>query len=187
VAKDFIISYTMRKIIILINIIIIFSSGNCFAEVNSQKKEESIRELIIRLDNEYIFLEESLKKIEKNIWDFPTTILNLSIIKRSSDIKITSIEIYDNNKLLEGHVYTPVENEALNSGGRHQLYSKEITGGNRNLGIIYFWAEKDKPQQKGELFIPLNMPRGKDIYIELSLEKRKDKVELRVTKFEFDG
>jgi len=96
-------------------------------------------------------------------------------------------EIYDNNKLLEGHVYTPVENEALNSGGRHQLYSKEITGGNRNLGIIYFWAEKDKPQQKGELFIPLNMPRGKDIYIELSLEKRKDKVELRVTKFEFDG
>ncbi|MBI3583180.1 MAG: hypothetical protein HY096_04425 [Nitrospinae bacterium] len=177
----------MRKIIIIVNIIITFLSCNCFAEVNSQKMEEPIRELIIRLNNEYISLEESLRKFEKNIWDFPTTILNLSIIKRSSDINITSIEIYDNSKLLEGHIYTPIENEAINSGGRHQLYNKEIAGGNRNLGIIYFWTEKDKPQQKGELSIPLNISRGKDVYIELSLEKRKDKVELRVSKFEFDG
>lgn len=179
--------FKMIKIIILINAVIIFLSGNSFAEVNSQKKEESVRELIIRLNDEYISLEESLKKFEKNIWDFPTTILNLSIIKRVTDIKITSIEILDNNKLLDGHFYTPVENEALDLGGRHQLYNKEITGGNRSLGIIYFWAEKDKPQQKGELSIPINIPRGKDIYIELSFEKRKDKVELRVTKLEFHG
>ena len=170
----------------LINLLIIFLSDNCLAEVKSQNKDESIRELIIRLDNEYLSLDETLKNFEKNIWDFPTTILNISILKRNIDIKITLIEILDNNKLLEGHIYTPLENEALDSGGRHQLYNREITGGNRILGIVYFWAEKDKPQQRGEMTIPINIPRGRDIYIELSLEKRKDKIELRVSKLEFN-
>src|SRR3990167_6561558 len=84
----------------LINLLIIFLSDNCLAEVKSQNKDESIRELIIRLDNEYLSLDETLKKFEKNIWDFPTTILNISILKRNIDIKITLIEILDNNKLL---------------------------------------------------------------------------------------
>ena len=53
----------------LINLLIIFLSDNCLAEVKSQNKDESIRELIIRLDNEYLSLDETLKKFEKNIWD----------------------------------------------------------------------------------------------------------------------
>jgi hypothetical protein len=175
----------MKRYFILIALFIVFLAHISFAEDNSEKKEETIRELIIRLNNEYLSLNESLRKLEKNIWDFPSTALNLSVIKRGSDIKLISLEVLDNNVLLKSHFYTSFENEALESGGRHQFYSKEINGGNRSISVIYYWSEKDKQAQKGEMLFPIYIPKGKDTFIEFSFEKIRDKLELKISQIAF--
>ncbi|MFQ5900337.1 MAG: hypothetical protein ACE5IH_02145 [Thermodesulfobacteriota bacterium] len=147
-----------------------------FAEENG-----SIRELINRLNKEYIFLDEALDKLEENIRDFPDTTLNLSVIKRSTDIMLVSIEVLDSNsnRLLKNHIYTPLENKALNAGGRQQLYSGEIGKGRHRLNVIYYWMIEDAPPQKGEALITLSVSPGKNYSIELSFEKRGNKIKLR--------
>lgn len=168
-----------------VSLLIVFLNNVCPVKAESRRGEETIRDLITRLNNEYISINESLKKLEKNIWNFPSTTLNISVANRNSDIKLISIELLDGVKLVESHFYTPIENEALWNGGRHQLFHKEIKEGNRRLVAVYYWIEGNKPPSKGEEIIPIHITWGKDTFIEFFFEKKEGKVDLKVSQIDF--
>ncbi|OGV97681.1 MAG: hypothetical protein A3I04_05005 [Nitrospinae bacterium RIFCSPLOWO2_02_FULL_39_110] len=168
-----------------VSLLIVFLNNVCPVKAESQKREESIRDLITRLNNEYISIDESLKKLEKNIWNFPSTTLNISVVNRNSEIKLISIELLDGIKLLESHFYTPLENEALWNGGRHQFFHKEVREGNRRLVAVYYWVEGNKPPSKGEEIISVNITWGKDTFVQFFFEKKDGKVDLQVSQIDF--
>ena len=103
----------MKIAISTIGMLIFFVHAACSAEFSPQKQEKSIRELIIHLNNEYRFLDAELKKLEDDIKAFPHTTLSISVIKRDNTVKLISLEIFDGERPLGKHIYTTLENEAM--------------------------------------------------------------------------
>lgn len=175
------------KILIALAGVIIFFNSIALAEVPPPGRRDSARHLIIQLNNNYNFLDKELKKLEEDIKVFPRTTLHLSAVNKAvnSDIKLLSIEAQDNDKLIESHIYSALENEALAAGGRQQLYQGEVREGEHVLKVTYYWTEEDGPPQKGETYITFSMLKGMTYSIELSLTEKGNNVVLDSSQFEF--
>ena len=168
----------MKIAISTIGMLIFFVHAACSAEFSPQKQEKSIRELIIHLNNEYRFLDAELKNLEDDIKEFPHTTLSISVIKRNNTVRLISLEIFDGDRPLGKHIYTTLENEAMEDGGRHQVFEGEIKEGNHTLKAIYYWVRKDKSPQKDETTIPVSISLGNSSFLELSFDKKENKIGL---------
>lgn len=153
-------------------------------EATPEEKAEVIRNLIIQLNSTYSYLNKSLKELEEGIGALPPTVLNISVRKRGKDIKLLSMDIQDNDKPLESHLYLPAENEALSAGGRHQIYNGAFREGTHKLKVTYYWKE-EASTQKGEVVIPVSITLGKSYFIDLSILKTGDRVELLHSQLDF--
>jgi len=158
--------------------LILVANSVCFAESVYSNQEESLNELINRLNNNYDLINKSLKKLETNLNNYPHTTLTMSVVKGDKNINIVSIEVLDLDYPLHSHIYTPLENKALESGSRHQLFRGEIKEGGHTLKIIYYWAEGGAPPAKGEILINLFLISSKNYFIQLSFENKEGKIEL---------
>jgi hypothetical protein len=157
----------------------------CHAQLPTPGRGDTTRHLIIRLGNDYTLLDTALKELEGDIKGFPSTTLNLSAVSRDTEgFRLISIEVRDDVRLLGSHIYTPLENDALAAGGRHELYQGEAREGNRQLRVTYYWAGEDMSPQKGEVFIPLSVSKGMGYFIELFLVKSGEQAALHYTQFE---
>lgn len=165
--------------------IIIFFNAVALAQDPPPYRKDSARRLIIRLNSNYLLLDRSLKGLEDEIKKFPDTTLILSAVNKSGEIRLLSIEVWDDLRLIGSHIYTTVENEALAAGGRHELYQSEVREGSRRLRVAYSWTGDGESPQKGEIFIPITISKGMNYFIELSLEQRGKEAGLYYTKFEF--
>jgi len=152
-----------------------------------QDNEKYVRELIIRLNNNYIQLDRALKELDENVRDFPNTNIYLSVLKRDKGAELVSMEVWGNDELLKSHIYAPIENTALEAGGRHELFRGEIRKGNQILKVIYYWSEGNGAPQKEVLILPMTISPAKSYVIELSFEKKKDKLAVRHTQFDFSS
>lgn len=168
----------MKIAISTIGMLIFFVHVACSAESSPQKQEKSIRELIIHLNNEYRFLDAELKKLEDDIKEFPHTTLSISVIKRDNTVRLISLEIFDGDRPLGKHIYTTLENEAMEAGGRHQVFEAEIKEGNHTLKAVYYWTKTDKSPQKDETIIPVSISLGNSSFLELSFDKKENKIGL---------
>ncbi len=157
---------------------IMFFNAVSFAQEPPSYKKDSTRRLIIQLNRNYTLIDSSLKELEGEIKKFPDTTLILSALNKSGDTGLLSIEAWDNTRLLGGHTYTALENEALKAGGRDQIYQGEIREGSRNLRVEYYWSAEGKSAQKGEALIPVSISKGMSYFIDLSLEKKVEGVKL---------
>lgn len=175
------------KILIALAGVIIFFNSIALAEVPPPGRRDSARHLIIQLNNSYNVIDKELKELEEDIKVFPRTTLHLSAVNKAlnSDIRLVSIEAQDNARLIESHIYSALENEALAAGGRQQLYQGEVREGKHVLKVTYYWTGEDGPPQKGETYITFSMSKGMTYFIELSLAKKGDNVVLDSSQFEF--
>lgn len=170
-------------------LIMIFPNAMIWAEdeeATPEEKAEVIRNLIIQLNSTYSSLNKSLKELEEGIGALPDTILNISVRKRGKDIELLSLDIQDNDKPFESHLYLPAENEALNAGARHQIYHGAIRDGTHKLKVTYYWKEETSTQ-KGEAVIPITIMLGKSYFIDLSILKTGDRVQLLYSQLDFDS
>ena len=178
---------TKRTIAVITAIVMtIFSETVSSAgEVNRPESTEAIRSLIMQLNSTYISLNKSLKELEEGgIGALPDTILNISVRKREKDIKLLALDIQDNNKPFESHLYLPAEDEALNAGGRHQIYRGAITEGMHELKVKYYWKAQTSTQE-GVAVIPVTIKLGKSYFIDLSILKVGDRVQLVSSQLDF--
>lgn len=171
-------------VLLLLIAVCLFSAAASHAESLSDK---SIRELIIRLNDNYFLLNKHMQELEDNIKDFPGTLMEISVVKGDPYIELVSMEVWDKGNLLKNHVYTPIDNEALGMGGRHELYHGEVRKGAHIVKIVYYWKDEKKSVQKEEKIIPISIAAGTTQYVELSFEKRKDKLELIHTQLDFSN
>ncbi len=156
------------------------------AQYSSRKK--SVRRLIIDLDHEYRRLDEDIRKLDEFVHGFPGMMLHLTVKTKMADARLISLEVTDRRKPVSSHLYSPYENEAMDAGGRHDFYRGEVSEGVHELKVVYYWAEGEKPAQKGEAVVLVTVRPAKSYFIELSLEKKRGKqVELRANEFEFVG
>lgn len=164
---------------IAVIIMTIFSGTVSSAEeVNRPESAEAIRNLIMQLNSTYTSLNKSLKELEAGgIGTLPDTILNISVRKREKDIKLLALDIQDNNKPFESHLYLPAEDEALNAGGRHQIYRGAVTEGMHELKVKYYWKVQTSTQE-GMAIVPVSIKLGKNYFIDLSIIKVEDRVQL---------
>lgn len=175
------------KVFVAAAFIMIFINASAFAQNPSTYRKDSARRLIIQLNRSYTLIDSSLKELEGEIKKFPDTTLTLSILNKSGDAKLLSLDAWDDAMLLGGHTYTNVEDEALKAGGRDQLYQGEVREGSRNLRVEYYWISEGKSAQKGEMRIPISISKGMSYFIDLSLERRGEDVKLYHTLLEFSG
>lgn len=152
-----------------------------------QENEKYVRELIIRLNNNYIQLDRALKELDDTVRDFPNTNIYISVLKRDRTIELISMEVWGNDELLGAHIYAPIENSALEGGGRHELFRGEIRRGNQVLKVIYHWREGNAPPQKEALVLPITVSAAKSYVIELSFEKKKDRLVVSHTQLDFSS
>ena len=176
----------MKILISLVGIFSIFLTTLSFAEAGFYRKERPIKREIISLHNDYIQLNRELRELEADIRDFPATTLNFSVTKRIKNIQLVSVEISNKDGLIKSHIYTPLENEALEAGSRHQLYQAEVAAGSMILNVVAHWKEDNKVIRTTEAIITVFVTEGRDYFVELSLEKVKNKVGLLYSRLEFD-
>ncbi len=159
--------------------LLIVFSPSFSAQAISPDQENSIKDLINRLNKNYASLDKALKKLENGITDFSGTPLTLSVVKHDKSIRLVSLEVMDDINLLSSHIYTPLENRALEVGGRHQLYKGEINEGKRTLIVVCYWAGENEQPVKEEAFIKLFVVTGNEYFIELVVDKKENKVAIK--------
>ncbi|MBI5235315.1 MAG: hypothetical protein HY886_03600 [Deltaproteobacteria bacterium] len=173
---------------ISLSMLVFMNSAAFSSAAESQgKKGASIRELIVDLNKEYDALDEKIRAFDESIKSFPSTTLNLSVIKREAGIKLVSIDVVDNGRFVKGHVYAPIEDSALSAGGRHQLYLGEMDLGSHNLKIIYTWSDGGTNVKKGETTISLNVKAARTYLIELAIQKKGKEIEIRPYQLDFSN
>lgn len=169
--------------------LVMFFNSVSIAQVPPPGRRDTARNLIIQLNNNYLLLDRELKELEGDMRDFPKTTLSLSAVNkmREGDVRLVSIEVQDNARLLESHLYSAIENEALAAGGRHQMYQGETREGKHVLKVIYYWTGGDAPPQRGETYITFSISKGMTYFIELFLKKSGGNMSLDSSQFEFRG
>lgn len=175
------------KVFMAAAFIMIFFNAAALAQDPPSYSKDSARRLITQLNRSYTLIDRSLKELEGEIKKFPDTTLIIAAANKSSDTELLSLDAWDDTRLLGGHTYTAIENEALKAGGRDQLYQGEVREGSRNLRVEYYWISEGKSAQKGEMFIPVSISKGMSYFIDLSLEKRGEDVKLYHTLLEFNS
>ncbi|HLE09039.1 MAG TPA: hypothetical protein VI914_05365 [Thermodesulfobacteriota bacterium] len=156
----------------------------CFAGEGPKKDEESVRDMIIRLDKEYRFLNEGMGNLESKVKNFPNTSVDISVVKKDMDERLVYLEIRDNDRFLASHIYTQIENDAMRVGGRHQLYNAEIGEGIHNLKAIYYWTAGNDTPKKGAAEIIVSAKLSRRYFVEFLLQKDGG-VELMPREFDF--
>lgn len=150
-------------------------------------REKTVRDMIIRLDKEYRYLDEELQKLRENISGFPNTILDLTVIKEATEVRLISVELTDNDKLLKSHIYTPAENAAISAGGRQSLYRGEVRDGLHNLRLVFYWSAAGSAPVKGEVSTIVNVEAAKRHFVEFNLVRGRRGVELIPRSFGVGG
>jgi hypothetical protein len=176
----------LKKTLILLSALWIAASiaQAPLSSAEERQREESIRELIMRLDKDYNTVSEDLLKLDSEIKNYPATTVNVSVVKREPTVELISIELLDNEVFVTNHFYSQSEAGALDAGARHQIYSSEIGEGGHNFRVIYYWRLKAAPVQKGEAMIKLFAQPAKSYYVELSFEKFEQGIRLRPSQIE---
>lgn len=176
-------------IIPVISVLAAFNlSTSSFAESQSAQRpqdEAGVKEMIIRLDKEYRLVDEELRKLDEYVKEFPQTTLNLTVVKRDAGASLVSLEVLDNGMFLASHIYTPLENDAMREGGRHQFYSGETTRGGHRLKAVYYWTDGTNPPRRGESEITLSAGLAGKHFVEFALEKKGSDFELRPIEFRY--
>lgn len=176
----------MRKALAIAGLLTLFWSHAAAAE-NAPNQEDDLRRQISAINKKYINVINALSGLEKEIKTFANTILNISLVKPQNNFRLISIEILDNDQLMANHIYSPIEVEALDAGGRQVLYKAELRSGKHDLKISYVWASGDGSPKKGTVPVSLSAVTGKNYYIELSLKRDRSGVVLHPSHLTFDG
>jgi len=157
----------------------------CYSDRQLKKSEESIKDLIMKLNKEYDTIGEKLKDLKKGIRRFPDTTLNIFVSKQGAGLKLISVNIADNSVLFKSHIYTGLENRAMSAGGHHQLYQGEIGEGVHTLQVEYIWAGGKEKPKKGQTQFTISVKPAVNYFLGLALRKRGDKVNLFPYQFEY--
>lgn len=175
----------MKKTLVVAGLICFLYRALAIAEEAQEPGTDIIRRQIVNLNQNYADLIRMMKRVDERIKNSGNTTLNISLVK-ANDVKLASIEIYDNNQLIATHLYSPVENEALKLGGRQLLYKAELKTGNHNLVISCILTKEGEPQKK-TVTTPLSVVMGKDYFIELQIEEDKADIILNYSQLIFDN
>lgn len=176
----------MRKILIAGLLILLGSSSTAVAADSTQ--EDDLRRQIIVLNKKYAQLMNTLNELlQKDIKSSVNTTLNISLVKPINNFKLISIEIFDNDQLIANHIYSPIEIEALEAGGRQLLHKGELRSGDHNLKISYVLASGEGSPKKNTLPLPLSAHIGNNYHIELSFKKNKSDILMQYSQLAFDG
>lgn len=176
----------MRKI--LITGLLIFFGSSVTALAADPNQEDDLRRQIIVLNKKYAQLMNTLNELlQKDIKSSTNTVLNISLVKSDNNFKLISIEIFDKDQLIAGHIYSPIEIEALEAGGRQLLHKGELRSGDHNLKISYVLASGEESPKKNTLLVPLSVRIGNSYHIELSFRKNKSEVLMQYSQLVFDG
>ncbi len=160
--------------ILIITGLLIFFGGSATAVAADQNQEDDLRRQIIVLNKKYVQLMNTLNELlQKDIKSSTNTTLNISLVKPDNNFKLISIEISDNDQLIANHIYSPIEIEALEAGGRQLLHKGELRSGDHNLKISYVLASGEGSPKKNTLPVPLSIRIGNNYHIELSFKKNK--------------
>ena len=178
------ISFKVIRRILLVTLVSITVLG---AASFVQAREKSMRSLIIRLDKEYRYIDDELGKLREKISGFPDTVLDLTVVKEAIGVKLISIELTDNQKLVKSHIYSPAENAAISVGGRQPLYRGEVRDGLHNLRLVYYWSAAGSAPVRGEVSTSVNIESAKSHFVEFNLIKGKRGVELVPRNFGVGG
>lgn len=177
----------MKLILAAFVLLALFHTPVCLAEEPPGSINDIRKEIITLYDN-YIGLLRALKGVETNVKEFSNTTLSLSLVKDESDIRLLFVEILNGEIPIESHTYSPLENDALNAGGRQLLHKGEIKQGNHNLKVLYSWVEGSKAlPQKGSATIPISVTAGNNYFIELSMVKKNSTLNLNYSQLVFDN
>lgn len=155
--------YTQAKLQqISIALILVFTFSFVLFTVETSAKDnrsdESVRELLEDLYLEYEAVEERLIELKEGLTELPSneqgplTPFTVTIKKKKNDFYLNFVEIKENGSPLWSHIYTPVENKAMENGGRHQFFKGTISKGKRRLTIKYQYSYRaDKTPYKETL------------------------------------
>lgn len=107
---------------------------------------ESVRELLEDLYLEYEAVDKRLIELKEGLTELPTgeksllTPFTITVKKKKNDFILNFLEIKDNGSPLWSHIYTPVENGAMEDDGRHQFFKGAIPKGKHRLTIKYQYS-----------------------------------------------
>lgn len=175
------------KILIITGLLVFFGSSATAVAADSNQ-EDDLRRQIIVLNKKYVQLMNTLNELlQKDIKSSANTTLNISLVKPDNNFKLISIEISDNDQLIANHIYSPIEIEALEAGGRQLLHKGELRSGDHSLKISYVLASGEGSPKKNTLPLPLSAHIGNNYHIELSFKKNKSDILMQYSQLAFDG
>jgi len=119
-------------------------------------EEDSVRDLIEELYVHYEAIDKRLRELKAGLnaeGDILGLLTQTTIyVKKEKGFKIVSVELKDNGATLWNHLYTTDENNAMDSGGRHQIFKGDLKKGDHRIFAAYRYStEADSAFQTGEI------------------------------------
>ncbi|HZX35715.1 MAG TPA: hypothetical protein VFF54_04415 [Thermodesulfobacteriota bacterium] len=119
-------------------------------------EEDSVRDLIEELYVHYEAIDKRLRELKAGLnaeGDILGLLTQTTIyVKKEKGFKIVSVELKDNGATLWNHLYTTDENNAMDSGGRHQIFKGDLKKGDHRIFAAYRYStDPDSAFQTGEI------------------------------------
>lgn len=161
-------------LILVFAVLSVFAPKVWAGDANQKTQDESVRELLEDLYLEYEAVEERLRELKEGIEELPTgeqsllTPFTIAIKKKKkNDFNLNFLEIKDNGSPLWSHIYTPVENSAMEGGGRHQFFKGNLTKGRHRLTIKYQYSYTSKNKTYKEDLKWSTVVKDQPVFIEI--------------------
>lgn len=112
--------------------------------IAAEPEKDSVINLIEELYVHYEAIDKRLRELKAGLnaeGDIlglltPTTIY----VKKEKGFRIVSVEIKDNGATLWNHLYTTDENNAMDNGGRHQIFKGNLKKGDHKILAAYRYS-----------------------------------------------
>lgn len=119
-----------------------------YADESKVTDESSVKELADELYKNYEAVDKELNELKRAAEETQSSSLMAPIVisvRKGKGFRLISVNVEDEGKPIWGHIYNDVENNALDFGGRHELYRGVVTRSKHGFSISFqYQLQEDK-------------------------------------------
>lgn len=140
------------------------------------QRPTSVKESLEELYHNYEVIDKRLREIKEDLGNLKTGTLVSPLtvtVRKRRGFRLISLEITDGDKPLWRHIYTPVENTAIEKGGRQRFYKGLALKGIHNYIIKYRYLMRGESNYRERELKWMLEVTDEPLFIEISFEKKK--------------
>lgn len=150
--------------------------------------DSPVRDLATELYKNYETIDKELNELKKAAGEPQADSLMAPFVisvKKAKGFRLISIDVHDEGKPIWGHIYNDMENTALDSDGRHEIYRGVAKKGKHSLSLAYqYQLHEDKKDASRSGVVRETLDITAPSYMEVFFKKDDKDIKVYLRKYE---